>query len=204
MSKGLFISFEGGEGAGKSTLIDHLYIRLKELNYPTIKTFEPGGTEVGDKIRDILLYSENISSLSELALFLASRSEHVEKVILPTINSGKIILCDRFSDSTIAYQGIARGLGKRKVEDLCSFFTTNLLPDITFYLDIDPKIGLRRCQHLEKDRIENEKLSFHQTVRKAFLDLSEQNSKRFHVLNATEKPIDVFQKALAVILQQFS
>jgi len=198
MSKGLFISFEGGEGAGKTTLIDSLHKKLVDLGYQVIKTYEPGGTEIGNKIREALLFSADISPLCELALFLASRAEHVTKVIKPAIDEGKIVLCDRFSDSTVAYQGIARGLGKKKVEDLCQTFSNNLNPDITFYLDIDPKLGLQRIGNIEKDRIESEKINFHTTVRKAFLQLSEE-CKRIHVLNAVEEKQKVLEKALSLI-----
>ncbi len=198
MPKGLFISFEGGEGAGKTTLINSLYKKLVDLNYQVIKTFEPGGTKVGDKIREVLLFSSDVSPLCELGLFLASRAEHVAKVIKPAINEGKIVLCDRFSDSTVAYQGIARDLGKKKVEDLCQTFSSSLNPDITFYLDIDPKLGLQRLGNTEKDRIESEKINFHTTVRKAFLQLAEE-CKRIHVLNAAEEKPKVLEKALSLI-----
>lgn len=198
MPKGLFISFEGGEGAGKTTLINSLYEKLVNLDYQVIKTFEPGGTKIGDKIRDVLLFSEDISPICELGLFLASRAEHVAKVIKPAIDEGKLVLCDRFSDSTIAYQGIARGLGKKKVEELCQIFSNSLNPDLTFYLDIDPILGLQRQENIEKDRIENEKIDFHKNVRKAFLQLAEEN-KRIYVLNAAEEKQKVLEKALRLI-----
>ena len=204
MPKGLFISFEGGEGAGKTTLIDSLYEKLKALNYQIVKTFEPGGTEVGDKVRDVLLFSEDVSPFCELGLFLASRAEHVTKVIKPAIDQCKIVLCDRFSDSTIAYQGIARELGKKKIEDLCQIFSNSLNPDITFYLDIDPIVGLQRQEALEKDRIESEKLDFHKIVRKAFLQLADENQKRIHVLDAAGEKLEVFEKALNKILSYLS
>jgi len=204
MSKGLFISFEGGEGAGKTTLINLLYEKLTDLNYQVINTFEPGGTQISDKIRDILLFSDNISPYCELGLFLASRAEHVAKVIKPAIDEGKIVLCDRFSDSTIAYQGVARGLGKKKIQELCQTFSDSLNPDLTFYLDIDPMLGLQRQKGIEKDRIESEKIDFHKTVRKAFLELADENQNRIHILNASDQKQIVFDAALNKILSHLS
>lgn len=140
---------------------------------------------------------KKISSLAELSLFLASRAQHVEEVILPALNSGKIVLCDRFNDSSVAYQGIARNLGKEAVSKACHFFSQGLEPTITFYLDIDPSIGMNRVKKSrEQDRIEQEDFSFHTLVRNAFLETAKDNPQRIHVLDATLPQIQVYQKAI--------
>ncbi|MGD2168777.1 MAG: dTMP kinase [Chlamydiota bacterium] len=193
MSKGIFITFEGGEGAGKSTIIDRAYSELLSQGYSAIKTIEPGGTFIGDNIREILLFSkEKLYPFCELGLFLASRAQHVQDVILPALEEGKIVLCDRFHDSTIAYQGIARGLGEKKIHDLCMAFSDSLEPNLTIYLDIDPKIGLQRSTNSSSDRIEQEKIEFHQKVREAFLSLQEKSSQRMKKFDASQPLVSVF------------
>ncbi len=191
---GLFISFEGGERAGKTTLISNLEKVLKENSYSVLVTREPGGSPLGEKIRSLLLENKDpISKRAEFALFLASRAEHVEEVLLPA-KKKKIILCDRFSDSSIAYQGGARGLGMEEVEKINAFFTEGLTPDLTFYLDIDPEKAFSR-RSFEKDRIEEEKASFHKEVRKSFLALAKKYPERICLLDATLNQEAVFKKA---------
>lgn len=158
-------------------------------------TREPGGTPVGEKIRDLLLHKEDrLSHPCELALFLASRAEHVEKVIKPALEKKRVVLCDRFNDSSAAYQGSARGLGIEEVLSIGTFFSEGLVPDLTFYLDLDPEIGLKRGGG-EKDRIEREGLSFHKKVREGYLTLAELQKKRFCVLDATKDAETVFLEA---------
>ncbi len=200
MSKPLFITFEGVEGAGKTTLLQSLRSTLSEQGYPLLVTREPGGTELGEKIRTILLSDsiEGISVRSELALFLASRAQHVEKVIEPALAEKKIVLCDRFTDSSVAYQGAARGLGMEEVSSICAFFSHYLRPDLTFYLDLDPTIGFSRISE-KKDRIESEGIAFHQKIRKAFLQIAEQDPDRFRILDASKSPNDLFNDAFAYI-----
>ena len=202
MNQGLFITFEGGEGAGKTTLIDEVSRALALRGFEVLKTREPGGTRLGEHVRNLLLQHSDdyqISALSELSLFLTSRAQHVEEIILPSLKEDKIVLCDRFNDSTYAYQGVARGLGMEKVRRFCSFVCQQLEPHLTFYLDLDPAIGLRRTKAHEGsqyDRIESEKISFHQTVRKAFHRLAEEEPNRLFILNAEDSAKDVFKQAM--------
>ncbi|HLB52136.1 MAG TPA: dTMP kinase [Chlamydiales bacterium] len=197
MKKARFITFEGGEGAGKTTLISHIEKELTREGIPSLVTREPGGCKLGEKIRDLLLHSPNlISPYAELALFLASRAQHVSEIILPALATGKWVLCDRFNDSSIAYQGAARGLGVQEVANFCQFVSQSLTPDLTFYLDIEPELGLKRAKkRSNQDRIESEALFFHQKIRQAYLDLTHQNPKRIHLLNATLPIEEVYKQA---------
>jgi dTMP kinase len=196
----VFISFEGGEGAGKSTLIQKIYEHLIRLDKPVLLTRAPGGTMTGELIRHLLLHHDekDISSRTELFLFLADRSQHVQEVILPALEHKKIVLCDRFNDSTVAYQGGARGFDPDWVRKLCHFATQDLEPDLTIYLDIDPREGLKRVKR-SKDRIEKENISFHQKIRDAYLSIAKKDPKRFHVLDGSKDPNDVFQHALRLL-----
>lgn len=196
----MFISFEGGEGAGKSTLIQKVYQHLMSLNKPVLLTRAPGGTMTGELIRHLLLHHDekDISSRTELFLFLADRSQHVQEVILPALEKKKIVLCDRFNDSTVAYQGGARGFDLDWVRKLCLFATQNLEPNLTLYLDIDPLIGLDRVRR-SKDRIEREDITFHEKIRSVYLSIAKKDPKRFHVLDGSKSPDKVFQDALRLL-----
>lgn len=196
MEKGYFITFEGGEGSGKTTLIENINNAFLSKNLATIVTREPGGTKFGEHVRKLLLdqSDEKITSKAELCLFLASRSQHIQDVILPNIKSNKIVLCDRFNDSSIAYQGHARGLGIESVIKFSSYILEDLEPDLTFYLDIDPKIGLSRVKG-NLDRIESEALSFHEKIREGFHILAKKYS-RIKMLDATKSPEEVYHDAL--------
>ncbi|MFA5250082.1 MAG: dTMP kinase [Parachlamydiales bacterium] len=202
MVKGLFISFEGGEGSGKSSLIENLAQFLAEEKISFLKTREPGGTALGEKVRQLLLHESAMSPYTELAFFLASRAEHVDKILLPALSEGKIVLCDRFNDTTLAYQGAARNLEMDRVKKLCAFFAQNLQPDTTFYLDIDPKLGLKRASHKGSDRLEKEALFFHETVRTAYLELVKNERERFFLIDATLSKEKVFALALAHLRQK--
>ena len=134
----LFITFEGGEGAGKTTLINSIVDAILAHGRRVVKVREPGGSSLGEDLRTLVLrHSEPISPYAELCLFLASRAQHIFEVIAPALKAGKIVLCDRFNDSSIAYQGSARGLGMGRVSEVCAFFSQGLTPDLTLYLDID-------------------------------------------------------------------
>lgn len=195
-----FISFEGGEGAGKTTLINKLKDTLENQGYSVILTREPGGSLLGDAIRDLVLHRDKkmkMCSKAELLLFLSARAQHVEEVIKPALEAGKIVLCDRFYDSSIAYQGYARGLGAKEVEDLCLFATSGLVPDLTFYLDLDPKEGLSRAaSDREPDLFEEQKLDFHAKVRAAFKEIAVQNQARIKVIDASKTPENVLTQVL--------
>jgi dTMP kinase len=198
---GIFVTFEGGDGAGKTTLIEAVYKRLVEQGKAVLKTRAPGATSLGEKIRALLLghLEGPVTARAELFLFLADRAEHVETVILPALKRGEIVLCDRFNDSTIAYQGVGRGLGKERVTALCDFASQGVTPDLTFYLDIDPRIGLGRVAKLSKerikDRIETEALSFHAEIRAAFLALVKEEVQRFCLLDASLSQGKVLEQA---------
>lgn len=197
---GLFISFEGGEGAGKTTLIQRVNSYLTQQEKSVLLTRAPGGTMTGELIRHLLLHHDekDISFRTELFLFLADRAQHVQEVILPALQAGKIVLCDRFNDSTVAYQGGARGFDPDWVEKLCLFATQNLTPTLTLYLDIDPREGLKRVNRT-KDRIEKEDLAFHESIRASYLAIAKKEPKRFHVLDGTKAPDEVFEEALQLI-----
>ncbi len=199
MPKGLFLTFEGGEGAGKSTIIDRLHKHLSNLGLEVVKTKEPGGTPLGSLIRNLLLHlDEKISPKSELFLYLADRSQHVETIILPALESGKIVLCDRYTDSTIAYQGAARSFDLELMKEYCDFATSSLNPDYTLFLDVDPNVGIHRAkkQSAGFDRIEEEGIKFHQKVYDAYQHLIQKEQKRFLVVDASQKQDDVFHLVL--------
>ncbi len=177
MKKGLFITFEGTDGSGKSTLIRVLNEYFKKtLKRKTQITREPGGPRVAEKIRSILV-NEDMHPRTELLLYEASRAEHVEKVIMPALNSGMIVLCDRFMDSTVAYQGEARNLRHADVLWLNHFAVNRIIPHITIWLDVDPRKGLKRATN--PNRFEAEGLAFQQRVRKGFARAMRGDPKRF-------------------------
>ncbi|MBI5346570.1 MAG: dTMP kinase [Chlamydiae bacterium] len=199
MKKGYFITIEGGEGVGKSTLIASLKEKLNK--FPLVFTREPGGTVFSEKVREILLTDKSfaLSSMTELCLFLASRAQHLKEIIIPAVNDNKIVICDRFNDSSIAYQGYARGLGLDEVDKFSKFVCQGFEPDLTLYLDLDPEIAFSRLAHKEFDKIESEKISFHRKIREGFLILSKKYPQRIKVINA-EKPIQtVVQESLNLI-----
>ncbi len=199
-SNGFFISFEGGDGAGKTTLIEKVYAALQARGLSVLKTRAPGGTQLGQAIRALLLHSKemHLAARSELLLFLADRAQHVEEVIVPALKNKAIVLCDRFNDSTVAYQGKARGFGIPLVEELCDFACHHVHPQLTLYLDIDPKLGLSRVQ-TAKDRIESEDLLFHQEIRAAYHQIAKKEPARFHLLDASLSPDAVLTQAMALI-----
>jgi dTMP kinase len=207
LSRGFLVTFEGGEGAGKTTLIEGMARTLASDGYFTVKTREPGGTHLGEHIRSLLLdscASCAISPYAELCLFLASRAQHIEEVIQPALLERKIVLCDRYNDSSVAYQGSARKLGMEKVSHMCQFICHGVLPDLTFFLDLDPETGLSRARadHLQAagargyDRIESEEWAFHQQVRDAYREIHAREPKRFIVLDARLAPETVLARAL--------
>jgi dTMP kinase len=200
--KGYFITFEGGDGAGKSSLIISLHAALIERGYDVMQTRAPGGTEAGKVIRNLVLHPhEPVVPEAELFLYLADRAEHVAKVIRPALEQGKVVLCDRYNDSTVAYQGGARGFGLEKVEQLCSFASGDLVPNLTIYLDLDPAIGMERIKKAQetKDQIEAEDLSFHHKIRETFHQIAKKHPERFRLIDAEAPKEIVFEQALKLI-----
>ena len=185
--KGIFITFEGIDGSGKTTQIELMNSFLKQSGFDVVLTREPGGTDIGDKIRKILLDSKNIqmSYRAETLLFLASRAELVSKVIQPSLDQGKIIICDRFFDSTIAYQGIARQLGAEKILDMSLWATENIIPDLTFLLSIDVWECENRLKNgnKKKDRIEKEEVDFKSKIQEGYMQLAGKNKERFVIVD---------------------
>jgi dTMP kinase len=185
--KGHLITFEGGEGSGKTTQLAHLACYLEKQGYPVVETREPGGTLIGEAIRSLVLYQKEVdcTSKAELFLYLADRAQHVSEVILPALADHKMVLCDRFTDSTLVYQGAARDLPLRKVQDMTRFAADGLKPNITFLLDVDVKKGLSRLKTRDEvNRLDLEPDSFHQKVREGYLALAKSEPERIHVINA--------------------
>lgn len=185
--RGLFIALEGGEGAGKSTQGRLLAAHLRALDLDVVQTREPGGTPAAEAIREVVLspVHEGLDARSEALLFAAARGEHAARVIRPSIEAGAVVVCDRYIDSSVAYQGIGRFLGVDTVRDLSLWATQDLLPDLTILLDIDPTIGLARVD--EPDRLEAEPVEYHLRVRKGFLALAAADPQRYLVVDASER-----------------
>lgn len=186
MKKGYFITFEGGDGAGKSTQIKKLMEYLESKGFDVILTREPGGTDIGEKIRQIILDPENteMDSVTEAMLYAASRAQHVAQVIKPAIEEGKIVICDRFVDSSIAYQGYARNLGD-SVSIINSYAVGEYMPHKTFLLKLKPQAGSLRMAGREKDRIELEAASFHQKVYDGYVALEKEYPERIVGIDAS-------------------
>jgi len=183
----LFITFEGGEGCGKSLQAKLLYDRLRRSRIDAVLTHEPGGTPVGDEITRLLKWNDDaLSPLTELFLFNASRSQLVNDVINPALKEDKIVVCDRFADSTTVYQGYGRGLDLKMVKAVNNAATGGLAPDLTLLLDMPPEKGLERKRPAEHDRFEKEDLAFHRKVRQGFLALAAEEPGRFYVIDATQ------------------
>ena len=191
--RGLFITFEGIDGCGKSTQIDFLTKRFTKMKKHVVKTEEPGGTAGSNEIRKILLRENNFqwSVETEALLFMAARNDHVEKVIKPSINDNKIVICDRFMDSTLVYQGMRSSRAKQLSLDLFELIAIN--PDITFLIDMEPEIALRRAlsRSTKEDRFENYGISFQRELRKNFLDIAHKHSDRIRIIDGNQTPEDV-------------
>jgi len=191
-SRGIFIAFEGGEGAGKSTQSTLLTDWLVARGHKVTVTFEPGDTPVGKQLRGLLLGHETgeLSPRTEALLYAADRAEHVAAVVRPALGRGDVVITDRYVDSSLAYQGAGRELTVDEVEQLSSWATDGLTPELTVLLDIDPEIGLSRFD-APADRLEAEPLNFHQRVRQQFLDLAAREPSRYLVLEATGTPDEI-------------
>jgi dTMP kinase len=200
---GVFIAFEGGEGVGKTTQIRLLGGWLREHGVATTETREPGATPLGAKIRALLLGVEEAapSPRSEALLFAADRAHHVDTVIRPALEGGRVVLTDRYVDSSLAYQGAGRSLPVDEVRRLSQWATGGLRPDLTVLLDVDPEIGLRRVdERAAADRLEQESLEFHHRVRKAFHSLAEASPGRYLVISADSPPEEIAVKVRTAVL----
>ena len=199
----LFITFEGPEGAGKTTQIKKLAAYLESTQQNVVLTREPGGTSISEAIRGILLDTANkiMDDRAELLLYAAARAQHVREVILPALGSDKTVISDRFSDSTLAYQGYGRGLDIDLITKLNAIATEGLEPDLTILLDIDVKVGLQRVENIRLgfDRLEGEKLEFHEKVRQGFLSLANQNPNRIKVVSAEQTPDEIFAEIKMIV-----
>lgn len=188
--KGIFITFEGGEGCGKTTHIEHMVARLRGQGRTVTLAREPGGTDIGERIRHILQYSKASLSMTpetELLLFCASRAQLVREVIRPAVNRGDIVVCDRFLDSTTVYQGVARKLDPKAVARMNAFAVDDCLPDLTLLIDLDPRIGLERVRGRELfDRMENQAIEFYERVRRGYLELAKREPKRVKVIDGSQ------------------
>ena len=195
---GIFITIEGIEGSGKTTLARLIGEHLTKAGRKVVITAEPGGSAVGEAVREIVLHCEEpISDKAELLLFEAARAQHVDTVIRPALEAGSVVICDRFADSSLAYQGCARGLDLQEVASLNVYATSGLVPDITILLDLPAEAGLARQRKI--DRISSRDVAFHESVRKGFLALAEAEPERFVVIDATRDIDSVLNEALAGI-----
>jgi dTMP kinase len=201
MSRGLLITFEGGEGTGKSTQISLLAERLRGVGLVVRIVREPGGTFLGESVRDILLdpTHHSMAPVTELLLYEASRSQLVREVLVPALAAGEVVLLDRFYDSTTAYQCFGRGLPRVDVDAANRLATDGLAPDRTVVLDLDPVEGLRRATHGGADRLESEDLAFHQAVRDGFLALAAEEPDRVFIVDATGTPAEVAARVAAAL-----
>ncbi len=209
--RGLFISFEGGEGAGKTTQIDRLMTWVHARNDPVIKTREPGGTHGADEIRNLIVTGDGDrwTPETELLLLLAARRDHVARVIDPALDDGTMVLCDRYVDSTIAYQGIARDLGIDKVRTLdAAWGSAGTLPDLTFLLDLPPEEGIRRAQLREgadgETRFEGLDLSFHHALRQGFRNLATEEPERIKIIDASRPVDDIAAEIISLTAQKLA
>lgn len=201
MKKGILITFEGIDGSGKTTQINALIQRLQEAGMSYRLFREPGGTEIGEKIRDILLdkKNENMLNVTELLLYSASRYQLTVSEIIPALEAGNVVICDRFYDSTTAYQGYGRGIDLEFIYRLNDIATNSVTPDKTFILDIDLEERRKRLGKKNLDRLERETLEFHRKVRMGFLEMAEQNPERFVVLDGNQAPDELSKKIWNVI-----
>ncbi len=205
----MFISFEGIEGSGKTTHVKHTVRFLKDKGHDCVITREPGGTRIGKKIRAILLdpMSKDMDPLAELLLYTADRAQHIKEFILPLLSDGKMVLCDRYYDATMAYQGFARGLDIGLIEKMHKLLFENLKPDITLLLDLPPEIGLARAWKQietgirtgEETRFEEETLSFHKKVRSGYLELAHLEPERFRIIDASKDEHGVREEIIKIL-----
>ena len=204
MTNKLFFTFEGPEGAGKTTVLKMVVSKLQEEGKEVIATREPGGSVIAEEIRQVILNPAHteMDAKTEALLYAAARSQHFVEKIDPALKQGKLVLCDRFIDSSLAYQGIGRGLGIEGVKSINEFAIGQRMPDMTILFDLDPKIGLARInahKNREINRLDVESLAFHQKVREAYLKLAEEFPERIYVIDASQSLEEVFQNVWKVL-----
>ena len=199
--KGLFITFEGIDGCGKSTQLNLLSEYFKSKGLEVAITREPGAKGLGEKLREILLnYEGEVSSNCEAFLFLADRAQHIDTLVKPAIEAGKVVLCDRHTDSTVAYQGYGRGVDLRQIKMLNEIATSGLVPDLTFVFDIDVETSQKRVGQT-KDRMESAGLEFHNKVKNGYLEIAKQEPDRVKVINSDDSIENIFKKVEQEILK---
>lgn len=204
MKKGLFIVFEGGEGSGKSTMIDKVYEWLRECNYDCIKTREPGGINIAEQIRQVILNKENtkMDARTEALLYTAARRQHLVEKVIPALENGQVVLCDRFLDSSLAYQGFARKIGIGEIYEINKFAIEDCMPDMSILFDISPEVGMERINknsQREVNRLDLENLDFHNRVREGYDIVYQNNKDRMVKINAEESIDKVFHNVKNII-----
>lgn len=205
MSKGIFITIEGPEGSGKTSIIQ----MLVEDSNNIVFTREPGGVIISEKVREIILNNDHVEmdARTEALLYAAARRQHLVEKVIPALNEGTTVICDRFIDSSLAYQGHARGLGIDEVLSINQFAIDNVMPDVTILLDIDPEIGLERIANnnqRELNRLDKEKLSFHESVREGYLELSKRFPERIKVVDASRELDLVYEDVISTIFHHIT
>ena len=217
MRRGLFITFEGGEGSGKSTQARLLADDLRRRGIPVVHTREPGGTSIAESVRRVLLQPESrIAPLTELLLYEAARAQHLAEIVLPALRSGRVVICERYTDATVAYQGYGRGLDIRQIRILNDIATEKCRPDLTFLLDVPVSRGLTAARRLTKrlargagsarggDRMERESARFHERVRRGYLALARREPRRFRRISWGQSIDEVFQRIRAEVDQRLA
>jgi len=204
-TKGIFITFEGPDGSGKTTVSTAVYQKLKDEGFDVIYTREPGGIDIAEQIRSVILDPKNtaMDNRTEALLYAASRRQHLVEKIIPALKKNQVVICDRFVDSSLVYQGIARQIGIEEVYRINQFAIDDYMPEMTVYLDISAEKGLARLQNREfKDRLDQEQLSFHQMVEKGYHTIMERFPERFRVVDASQPKEKVIEDAYEIVKKQ--
>ncbi|TRZ36458.1 dTMP kinase [Niallia circulans] len=204
MTKGIFITMEGPEGAGKTTILEMLYEHYIEKGIKIVKTREPGGIRISEKIREIILNPDHteMDGRTEALLYAAARRQHLVEKVIPALEDGAVVLSDRFIDSSLAYQGYARGIGIEEIWKINEFAIGEVMPDLTLYFDLDPEIGLARINksnNREVNRLDLEQLDFHQRVQEGYYKVIDKFPGRLHKIEASQGVEDVFKQSLCAI-----
>ena len=202
----IFITLEGPDGSGKTTIAKMVVETLERLGYQVVFTREPGGISISEQIRDIILNKENteMDGRTEALLYAASRRQHIAQKILPALKENKIVICDRFLDSSLAYQGVGRGIGIDEVLSINQFAIDNTMPDLTIYFDISPEVGIQRInsnKNREVNRLDLEKMAFHSKVRNGYLEVAERFPERIKKIDASLSVEEVYRSAMELIYQ---